>query len=162
MNAVSVRLAGPEDAEGLVRAYEVSWDATLAPIVGTALGDLAPFDARLEQARASLVEPPEDARAWVAERSGDIVGMATVRGDELRALYVVPEAWGTGVGARLLESALAWLAEQGVAEAVLWVGEANARARRFYEREGWAADGATKEEEFRGFTLREVRYARGW
>jgi hypothetical protein len=30
-------------------------------------------------------------------------------------------------------------------EAILWVGEANARARRFYEREGWSADGETRE-----------------
>ena len=42
----------------------------------------------------------------------------------------------------------------------LWVVEGNARARRFYEREGWAPDGAAKEDEFGGQVVREVRYRR--
>jgi hypothetical protein len=43
----------------------------------------------------------------------------------------------------------------------LWVAEANPRARRFYEREGWTADGGVKIEEFGGRPLREVRYTVG-
>ena len=35
------------------------------------------------------------------------------------------------------------------------------RARRFYEREGWTADGGVKIEEFGGRPLREVRYTVG-
>lgn len=36
--------------------------------------------------------------------------------------------------------------------------EDNPRARRFYEREGWHADGETKEDELVGVTVREVLY----
>jgi GNAT superfamily N-acetyltransferase len=138
---VDVRVAREDDAEGLVRAHEAAWDASLAPLVGSSLGELAPLDARVERARASLAQPPEDAQAWVADRDGEIVGMATARGDELRDLYVVPAAWGTGVARELMQAALEWIAARGAQAAFLWVGEENVRARRFYEREGWTADG---------------------
>jgi hypothetical protein len=36
--------------------------------------------------------------------------------------------------------------------------EDNPRTRRFYELAGWHADGAAKEEEWLGTTIREVRY----
>jgi hypothetical protein len=39
--------------------------------------------------------------------------------------------------------------------------EDNPRARRFYEREGWALDGGRKEEELLGTIVAEVRYRLG-
>jgi GNAT superfamily N-acetyltransferase len=82
--------------------------------------------------------------------------VATCEADtgELRDLYVVPQAWGTGVAGALHETALDWMRERAP-EAILWVGEANARARRFYEREGWGADGETRESPL---GPRELRY----
>ena len=59
---------------------------------------------------------------------------------ELYAIYLMPEAVGTGVGHALMERAEAALAQLGYAAATLWVFEANARARRFYERHGWEAE----------------------
>lgn len=139
-----VRRAGEADAEGIVRAHEAAWDATLAPIVGSKLGELAPLEARIEQARATLAEPPESGCAWVAERHAEIVGMATASDTELRHLYVAPPAWGTGIARELMHAALDWIAARGADDAFLWVAEANRRARRFYEREGWTLDGETR------------------
>lgn len=144
MQELSVRPARAEDAEGVVRAHEASWNAALAPLVGKTLGQLAPLAARVERARATLADPPVDACAWIAEREGVVAGMAVASDAELRDLYVVPAAWGTGAGAELMRAALDWIAARGVQEALLWVGEENLRARRFYEREGWAADGGTR------------------
>jgi hypothetical protein len=45
------------------------------------------------------------------------------------------------------------------AYAVLWVLEGNARARRFYERGGWAADGTTRDEPMGGEMTHQLRYA---
>ena len=144
MKQASVRPAVADDAESFVRAHELAWDATLAPLAGRTLGELAPFEARVERARSTLADPPENARAWVAERGGEVVGIAVAAEAELRDLYVVPAAWGAGVAGELMEAALEWIGARGADEAVLWVGEGNARARRFYEREGWAPDGETR------------------
>ncbi len=52
------------------------------------------------------------------------------------------------------------LRELGYAEAILWVATENRRARRFYEREGWHFDGASKVEVMEGVEVSEVRYCR--
>jgi ribosomal protein S18 acetylase RimI-like enzyme len=54
------------------------------------------------------------------------------------------------------------LRAHGCADATLWVLERNAIARSFYERSGWAADGATKTLDIAGAALAEVRYRRGF
>jgi ribosomal protein S18 acetylase RimI-like enzyme len=85
--------------------------------------------------------------------SGQVAGVAAAGpsrqpGDdeaELYALYVEPDAWGTGHGAALDAAAREHLCEQGFATATLWVLEANERARRFYERRGWQADGERRD-----------------
>jgi RimJ/RimL family protein N-acetyltransferase len=59
-----------------------------------------------------------------------------------------------------MDGAVAGLAQFGYVEATLWVLDANARARRFYERAGWAPDGAVMTDDSRGFRIREVRYRR--
>jgi GNAT superfamily N-acetyltransferase len=151
-----LREARTEDAEAFVHAHEQAWDATLAPIVGKRLGELAPFDARVASFRAGLAAGRTDARAFVAEREGEIVGVATAVAGELRDLYVVPDAWGTGVARELMHAALDFLRAAGGEDAILWVGAANARARRFYEREGWTADGGERNEGLGP----EVRYRR--
>ena len=104
----------------------------------------------------------------VAERDGVIVGFASMAasGDddatgstgELRAIYILEDVAGLGVGARLLERPQNALRERGFVRATLWVLDANKQARAFYERHGWRPDGTVRVEE-PGITLREVRYA---
>jgi GNAT superfamily N-acetyltransferase len=77
---------------------------------------------------------------------------------EVYAIYVHPRAWSQGVGRQLFVRAAELLRLGGYREAVLWVLETNARARRFYEISGWRADGATKTEHRGAVELREVRY----
>ncbi len=83
-------------------------------------------------------------RVLVAERDGEAVGVAAVRPGWLDGLYVVPKAWGTGVAGALHDAAIVHLRSLGGPEARLWVLEDNARARRFYERRGWALNGTTR------------------
>src|SRR5690606_24867170 len=78
---------------------------------------------------------------------------------ELWAINLAPSAWGHGVGAILLEAAVSGLSRD-YRHAYLWVLETNARARRFYEKHGWACDGKVKVDDLRGFRLRELLYSR--
>jgi GNAT superfamily N-acetyltransferase len=78
---------------------------------------------------------------------------------ELYALYVHPGWWSTGTGRALMDEVLSAVRAGGYAGITLWVLEANARARRFYDLAGFAADGARHVlEDLGGVT--EVRYRR--
>ena len=73
---------------------------------------------------------------------GDRVGEASDTG-EIFALYVLREYYGTGAGARLMEAGLAQL--NAYPRICLWVLKGNARAIRFYQKQGFHADGAEQE-----------------
>ncbi|MEU6651347.1 GNAT family N-acetyltransferase [Streptomyces sp. NPDC046900] len=103
----------------------------------------------------------------VAERDGEIVGWAVHGpyrdGDirtadaELYAIYVDPAHLGNGIGRALLETSVRQCAPS-YARMFLWVLRENARARRFYERAGFHADGAEEPYEAGGVAVPEVRY----
>jgi ribosomal protein S18 acetylase RimI-like enzyme len=78
---------------------------------------------------------------------------------ELYALYVRPAWWSTGTGRALMEKVLARSAAAGYRSITLWVLRDNQRARRFYERAGFAPDGATNVLTGLGGVI-EVRYRR--
>ncbi|MFF3731039.1 GNAT family N-acetyltransferase [Streptomyces sp. NPDC002476] len=81
---------------------------------------------------------------------------------EIYALYVRPDLIGRGAGRALLAEAHALMGlderGQGFRTVVLWVLEANRRARRFYERSGYRADGGTQDDVYDDVTLTELRY----
>ncbi|MGX1565661.1 N-acetyltransferase family protein [Streptomyces sp. NPDC055506] len=79
---------------------------------------------------------------------------------ELYAIYVHPEHLGRGVGRALLAESVERCSLAGHGRLLLWVLKENGRARRFYERAGFLADGAEEPFEVEGATVPEVRYAR--
>jgi len=105
-------------------------------------------------------------RLTVAEQGGEVIGFTyvgpseTAGAVELYAIHVDPVLVGAGVGRDLMVNALGQLAELGGDRAVLWVLEENDRARRFYERGGWAPDGATRVEPVNGVPVPQLRYTR--
>ena len=103
-------------------------------------------------------------RLTVAERDDEVVGFTyvgpseTPGAAELYAIHVEPDLVGTGVGRDLMVAALPQLAEIGGERAVLWVLEANDRARRFYDQGGWTPDGSTRVEPISGEPVPQLRY----
>ncbi|MEU7380565.1 MULTISPECIES: GNAT family N-acetyltransferase [unclassified Streptomyces] len=89
-------------------------------------------------------------------RSGDD-GTSTAVG-ELYALYVQPSLVGTGIGRTLLDAAHAQARVRGLSLMLLWVLTDNTRARRFYERADYTADGAVQADDYDGVSVPEVRY----
>jgi GNAT superfamily N-acetyltransferase len=78
---------------------------------------------------------------------------------ELYALYVRPAWWSTGTGRALMERVLARTSGAGYLSITLWVLRDNRRARRFYERAGFAPDGTTNVLHRLG-DVTELRYRR--
>ena len=152
---MEIRRATVADARGIADVHLRTWQVAYEHVFGAER--LAGID--LERRTASWERALlEGATAFVAEKDGRVVGFASVRRGELDSIYVLPEAWGSGAGTALMRAAIEALRELGDREAVLWVLDDNPRARRFYEREGWARDGGTKDGEFLGMRAAEVRY----
>lgn len=168
---MDVRPVRPDDAPALARLHIRAWqDAYPGQMPQAYLDGLdAEIPARIEWWQRRLAEdpPPEvvvvgaadpdelDGWAMVSATPDDDVPEGTGR---LMAIYVRKHAWGVGMGSALWLAATARLAELGCTAATLWVLGSNERARAFYERKGWAPDGATQVDERDWASLFEVRY----
>lgn len=167
---VAVRAASVEDASGIARVHIRTWQAAYSHVFPAEalrrLGDVV--SRRTAMWREAIETNAPRSHLLVATEDGDVVGFAYLlptrepedvqRVAELAAIYVSPDAWGTGAGRKLMRESLERLALSGFEEAMLWVLEDNPRARRFYERAGWTADGGVKDDEIFGTPVREVRY----
>ncbi|HEX2084724.1 MAG TPA: GNAT family N-acetyltransferase [Solirubrobacteraceae bacterium] len=93
----------------------------------------------------------DERAAWLlAEEDGKPVGhvmfipaaLSSVPVDDPRLAHVMQvfvrrSHWGTGVAAELMRALVEEAARRGYEEMRLFTPEAQGRARRFYEREGW-------------------------
>ncbi len=165
---LTVRAAGPDDAEAIEDVRRPSWRTAYAGLLPAAVIEefTAPDTVRYQ--RENFAHPWR--RALVAERGGHVVGFAAFgpergagrtpdRSVELYALYVHPDHWSAGVGWALLERVVTESRSAGREQVSLWVLESNDRARRFYERAGFTATGERQEQERLG-NVPEIRYTR--
>lgn len=161
-----IRRATEADGETIGRVHVRSWQATYRGIVpDDVLDALDPVErGQLWRYRVSQLDETR-AHVLVVERDEAVVGFAAVgvSGDggvgEVFAIYLDPDVIGTGVGRALFAAAGDALRDLCVERAVLWVAEANAQARRFYEVAGWHADGDHKSDTSFGAPIVEVRYS---
>ena len=157
-----IRPASPDDPLAIETIRVRGWRTAYRHVFPADDLDALPIDA--ERWRSRLLVPPPGWTTVVCEQDGVVVGFASTGPSrdeddigELYAIYVDPEAWSTGAGRALIESAEERLAREWPA-ALLWVLEDNPRGRNFYERAGWAADGVRKAEERFGVRAAEIRY----
>jgi GNAT superfamily N-acetyltransferase len=92
-----------------------------------------------ESFRMRAAEHVED--TIVADVGGSVAGFTMIVDDEVEQVYVAAAHRGSGVADALLADAEARIRAAGHSRAWLAVVAGNARARRFYERRGWADDG---------------------
>lgn len=71
---------------------------------------------------------------WDAARDEDMPGYG-----ELICIHSLENHWRQGYGSRMMETVLRDAAAAGYEKILLWVFEANTRARRFYESHGFTA-----------------------
>jgi GNAT superfamily N-acetyltransferase len=163
-----IRAALPEDALAVARVHVRSWQVAYRGLIPQAyLDGLKPevwaakygFQ-RTDPDRPTTLVAVDDACVRGLAMTGPYRGDGLPNFGELLAIYVDPEHWDSGVGRLLAAAAREQLRRNGFAEAALWVLDGNARARRFYERDGWALDGARQTKTVAGAALEEVRYRR--
>lgn len=70
---------------------------------------------------------------WVAREAGRILGFATLNGEELDQLYLLPGYFRRGIGTLLLAKAK----ERSPEQLSLFTFQRNTAARAFYERHGF-------------------------
>ena len=158
---VTIRRAAVADAPDLARLHHECWDDAYTGLVPQQVLDewRSHLEGRVERWRGQLVDAAPVLLAEVAEGLVGFTRCGPPRdGDvdidlELIAIYVRSAWWGTGLGQALFEASV------GDRAAYLWVVEGNARAIRFYERQGFRLDGTVKEAP-EGLHLRMVRPVR--
>ena len=129
-SGITLRAASVGDVEAIASLWHRGWiDGHLGHVPEALLAyrRLVDFQQRV---------PPRLPTTTVAIASGEIVGFLTVHDDELEQVYVAASARGSGVAAMLLRSGETIVAAR-YPRAWLAVAVGNARARRFYERQGW-------------------------
>ena len=131
---LALRPAVPGDAEAIAAVWHAGWaDGHLGHVP-----DALAAHRRLDDFRRRV--PARLPETTVAVAGGRVVGFVMLHGDEVEQVYVARDARGTGAADALLargeeevarRAPVAWLA----------VAPGNARARRFYERNGWTDAG---------------------
>ncbi|SDG80888.1 L-amino acid N-acyltransferase YncA [Lentzea fradiae] len=155
---MTVRPATPSDAPAMASVHVRTWQtAYRGQLPDDVLANLSVDDRTAQWER--LIPR---GNVWVAEHDGEVAGFAFAgpsRDDdapfELYAIYVLDSAQGTGLGTALAKAALG-----SEPDVIVWALDTNTRARHFYERIGFRADGVTRTETEGGVELKEMRYRR--
>jgi GNAT superfamily N-acetyltransferase len=167
-----VRPATPTDAPAIAAIHVASWQAAYRGLMPDTLLDNLSVNQRLAMWEKRLSGPVDESwRTFVCDLDQQIAGWASagcVRDadldpaivGELYGLYTLPGVWGRGVGRTLWLRVLDELRTMPFQAVTLWALTGNVRAHRFYERAGFALDGAEKMIELYGSKFPEIRYRR--
>lgn len=166
MSRFSLRTPSVSDVESIAQVHLQGWVETYREQLPDEFFGEAALDHRRRMWAWMLGEGASaDRTVAVAEVEGQVVGFGSAGPPteenepaparrQLYALYVLAEHHGSGAGQALLDAVI------GTDDAFLWVAKINPRARRFYERNGFRADGVEKPDD-RVPTFWEVRMTRG-
>lgn len=159
---VRVRKAETSDARATAGVHVRAWQAAYRGLLPDELLDRLSVEERERNWRELLGEASGRSFTLVAVDDADVVqgfcALATPSRDddadertaEVAATYVEPGRWRVGVGAALLDAALAELRRAGYEQATLWVFAANEGARLFYRSFGFEPDGRDARHDWSG------------
>ena len=170
---ITVRHPTVSDATGMSEVHVEAWRTGYRGLLADEFLDGMDLGRRIDAwVHALSTDDGTGAVNLVAEVDGRIAGISTYgpyrdtpdpdRPSDLSELWMLnvhPQYWGAGVAQLLIAAAVDGLrSEWDRPRAALWVLDGNARGRRFYEKQGWTGDGATKEDDIGGRTVTELRY----
>jgi ribosomal protein S18 acetylase RimI-like enzyme len=163
MSTLNLRAARPSDAAGLARLQH----ASIQTLVG-----VLPASYISSKTEAMLLElwnhelKSSLRKTFVAEsRTNQLCGLVSFGpsqdrdladrpAGEILRIYLSPEYMGRGTGSVLLEHGVDVLQKRGFDPIMLWVFEANGRARKFYVDNGFEEDSVFRAED----GMRMIRY----
>ena len=166
--AWTIRTAALGDAPGVAALHVASWRWAYRGLLSDEVLTALSVEDRTEMWTGLVAD--EGVSVLVAERHGAaLAGFASASASrdedatpgtgEVTAIYVDEGAAGSGLGHELFERVQVELRRRGFTRSTLWVLEANARARAFYEREGWRWDGSRSDHQIQCDRQPIVRYA---
>lgn len=146
----------------MARVQVRCWQETYRGLMSDEMLDDPGFPAARKRFWTAAItdERYRDNRVAVAERDGDLIGIAmsgppldtgAAWARQLYVLYLLAAHHGTGAGAALLEAVI-----DERESAALWVADPNPRAQAFYRKHGFVADGLAQIED----GVREIRMVR--
>jgi ribosomal protein S18 acetylase RimI-like enzyme len=144
---VIFRRAAASDVDSLVDIQQAGAVLALGHIFPQNLHPF-PRDAIVRRWLAEIADPGTQVYLSTDD-GGRVTGFAATRSDELLHFGTAPATWGSGLASSLHDAVLATFAEAGIGPLIrLHVFDANARARRFYEKHGWRATGRRNRSSF--------------
>jgi ribosomal protein S18 acetylase RimI-like enzyme len=161
----TLRSAKVEDAKGIAKVHIDTWRECYKGVVPDSYLDN--LDLLQRRKGWEYILAHSDQSCFVLEQNQSVFGWVTCGtnrddlGDdicEIYGIYVLPEYWGTDAGLQLFDAAMDKLAARSPKRVTLWVLKENTRAQRFYEKQGFMNDGATKLVDIGGKNLEEIRY----
>lgn len=160
---ITIRAAQQDDFARVADMHYAVWRRSWAGILtGPLLDILGP-----PQRWVAEIYPQNLSRCgsamWIAESGGRTVGVTIFGPDEaehesiqIDALYIADDRQRHGIGGCLLDTVLS---ERPSGDVILWCAEQNAKARRFYEKNSFCADGRTLDwEPLPGIKVAHVGY----
>ena len=162
----TIRKAEKSDALEFAACHISAWQSAYRGIIPDEFLAKLPdsLERRIEQFLEWFNSP--NAFYYVPAYNGKIIGKLVLwdsrdedkpNTGEIGGIYLLEEYWNRGFGRQMMNFALNKLGTMGYKEIFLWVLEENTRARQFYEKCGFATDGAKKEITI-GKPLVEIRY----
>jgi GNAT superfamily N-acetyltransferase len=164
---VNVRPATADDAGAIAQVHVDTWRVAYRGLLPET------ESISLEQRRSfwsSALSKPSLAKVDVAVDDSGIIAFCSYGptrdpdddgAAELHAVYVHPDKWRRGAGRLLCERAMHEAIDREHNAMTLWVVKGNDRACRFYERLGFAPDGAERRNtRFLKTPFDELRYRR--
>jgi ribosomal protein S18 acetylase RimI-like enzyme len=136
---MNVRDAHLSEVDRLGRLWFDGWQDAHARLVPEALIRLRTLESFRHRLIAAL------SRVRVVGPADAPIGFHITNRSELYQLYVSSQARGTGVAVDLILDAEGRLRESGASKAWLACAIGNARAARFYEKQGWTRTGTVTE-----------------
>ena len=147
---LGVRVAVPGDGTAIGEAHGAAWEQAYQDLFDPAFVARSAAGRRRGWPLAIRRHLAEDGLLLVGERNGEVMAFAhagPARDQpalaEIYGFYSHPAAWGSGLASLLLGEICARLANRWQ-RVVLWTHRDAGRARRFYEKSGFALTGAER------------------